>query len=84
MTVHVRIDSIVVDGVRLEPRNAAALRQTICAELTRLIAATPPKAWRHSRRAERFRGGTLRVTTPERLAIATARAIHAALTGGEP
>jgi hypothetical protein len=81
VTLHVRIDSVVLDGVRLEPRHATALRQTIGAELARVIAATPAVAWRDSRRMGYLRAGTVRVTTPEQLGTATARALHAALTG---
>lgn len=84
MTLHVRIGSVVLDGVRLKPRQATALRETIAADLARLIAATPPDAWRYSRRAELLPGQTLRMTTPELLGTATARAIHAALTDGKP
>jgi hypothetical protein len=84
MTIHVHIDRVVADAVGLEPGRSTDVRDAIASELARLIAGTPPDAWRHSRRAELLRGETLRVTTPERLATATARAIHAALTGGEP
>lgn len=83
MTLHVRIDSIVLEGIGLEPRHATDLRDMISSELARLIAATPPDTWRNPRWIEVRRGETVRVTTPDRLATATARAINDALTGSE-
>jgi hypothetical protein len=82
MRIHVRIDRVFLDGVGIEPRHAAVLREAIGAELTRLSALTPASAWGPSRRERRVHGAVGQLSAPHHLGAATARALHGALVGG--
>jgi hypothetical protein len=84
MRIHVRIDRVVFDGVGIEPRHAAAVREAIGAELTRLSALTPASAWGRSRRERRIHGAVGQLTTPHHLGAVAARALHNALVGSRP
>ena len=84
MKIQLRIDTVVLDGLGLESRHSAVVRDAIGAELMRLLAQTPPEAGFTSRRLKSIRGGTVTATTVDSLGTATARALYSALRGGEP
>jgi len=84
MKIQLRIDTVVLDGLGLESRHSAVVRDAIGAELMRLLAQTPPDAGFTPRRLKSVRGGTVTATTVDALGTVTARALYTALRGGEP
>lgn len=81
MTVHLRIDRLIIDGLPLGPGDAARLQAAVEAELTRLIAegGLPPALAAGGARARADAPAPLRVDaglTPEALGTRLAGVIH--------
>ncbi|HEY2058909.1 MAG TPA: hypothetical protein VGH57_11125 [Amycolatopsis sp.] len=83
MTIELRIDRVILDGVDLPPGQYRALGEALEAELKRLFTASRPGAWRESARVRR---ANLRLPE-DRTAVALgqdiARVIHSGLDRGE-
>jgi hypothetical protein len=80
MTITVRIDRIVLDGIAVGPVHVAGLRAAITAELTELLARSVPP--RHSARRRAVAGGVIAdVLGPDALGRHIARAVVAAVCG---
>jgi hypothetical protein len=50
MRIDVHIDRLVLTGTGLAPRQAAAVREALTTELTRLMRTAPPTSWQQARR----------------------------------
>lgn len=61
--IELRIDRLVLDGVGVEPRHAAAVREAVTAELSRLLAAAPARSWQ-DRRLRRVSAPPVRLGAP--------------------
>jgi hypothetical protein len=81
MTITLRIDRIVLDGVPLSPRDITGLRDALRAELADLLAGSRP-----ARRSvhQAHVAGTPVICPPERIALGhkIARSIHGAVCQG--
>jgi hypothetical protein len=81
MTITLRIDRIVLDGVPLEPRDVARLRDAVLAELTDLLADSQPT--RRSVHRAHVAGAPV-ICPPGRITLGhnIARSIHGAVCQG--
>jgi hypothetical protein len=83
MTIEVRIDRVVLDGVDLPPCQSRALGEALEAELARLFMASRPGAWPESARVRRAELRLPEDGTAVALGRDIARAIHSGLDRGE-
>jgi hypothetical protein len=80
MRIELTIDRLVLDGVGLDARHTAALREALVMELTSALAGQ--RSWR-PRRAASVPAAPLRLVAPVRPAAvgqAIARSVHAGIT----
>jgi hypothetical protein len=84
MTIEVRIDRVVLDGVDLPPGQSRVLGEALEAELKRLLATAPHETLRESRHTRRIEAPSPDLDSaagPERLGRDIAQSIHGGLIG---
>lgn len=81
MRIELRIDRIVLHGVALDGAGAAALREAVANELTKILGDSGP--WRQ-RRLRELAAEPVRLAAPLRPEVAgraVARSLHAGISG---
>jgi hypothetical protein len=74
--IELHIERVVLDGVG-EPHQAAAIREALHAELTRLVAASAPSTWDDSRSVRRLSGPDVPAwPSPTALGAGIAHSVH--------
>lgn len=83
MRIDLHIDRLVLDGTGIEPGHAAMLRETLEAELSRLLTGAPAASWPQSGYLRSLAASPIRLGPPgdvTGLARGVARSVHGALT----
>ncbi|WP_410670171.1 hypothetical protein [Amycolatopsis sp. cmx-4-68] len=81
MRIELHIDRLILDGVA-EPHQAAAIREALHTELTRLMAASTSATWRGCRSVRRLSTPDVPApASPTALGAGIAQSVHQGVTG---
>lgn len=80
MRIELHIDRLVLDGVA-EPHQAAAIRDALHAELTRLLTTAPPGVWR-PRTRPLLRAPEISTGRAEAVGGSIAKSVHQVVSHG--